>query len=85
MENGAAVASRLRGDTQSGIPWMTILDSDGGEIVNSDAPSGNIGCPVTEEERAYFIGMLEQSIQHSSTEDLASITKALGEYAATLR
>lgn len=85
MDNGMEVASRLRGNTKSGIPWMTILDADGAELINSDAPRGNIGCPVKEGERAYFMTMLRETAQHSSTHDLDSIKSALQEYAATLQ
>ena len=33
--------------------------------MTSDGPSGNIGCPITEEECAHFIKMIEKTIQHT--------------------
>ena len=85
MENGQKVAARLRKATKSGIPWMTILDADGAELTNSDSPRGNIGSPVTEKERAYFIQMLEKTVQRASSHDVNSIASALSDYAATLQ
>jgi hypothetical protein len=85
MENGAAVAKRLRGNRGGGIPWITILDKTGDELITSDGPSGNIGCPVTEDERSYFIVMLETSVQRSSAERIQALSKSLEAYAATVK
>ena len=84
MEQGMAVAESLGGSSK-GLPWMTILDASGEELINSDGPSGNVGCPVTESERAYFITMLEKTVQRTSKEGLAKLATALEAYAVTLR
>ena len=36
--NGKALAQRLRGSEEGGIPWMVITDPAGKRIVTSDAP-----------------------------------------------
>jgi hypothetical protein len=85
MEGGEAVASRLRGARAGGIPWSVILDADGTELVTSDGPDGNIGCPVSEDECAYFVSMIERTIQHAPEGRVAEIRGALDEYAAKRR
>lgn len=82
--NGEAVASRLRGDRTGGIPWMVITDADGAELITSDGPGGNVGCPATEEERAWFLEMLQRTRQHMSDRNLASIEQALAGFAKEL-
>lgn len=64
---------------------FTIVDSDGTELVTSDGPSGNIGCPITEEECAHFIKMLEKTIRRAPEGRVAEIAKALDEYAKKRR
>lgn len=83
MENGKAVAEKL--GASGGLPWMTILDSAGKELVTSDGPDGNVGCPVTEGEQAHFISMLKQTVQHADEETLNALASNLKEYAETLR
>jgi|TARA_B110000495_G_C22584932_1_gene351047 hypothetical protein len=85
MQNGGTVATRLRQGREGGIPWITILNADGQEIVTSDGPQGNIGCPITKGECGYFITMIEKSSQHASTEQVTDIAKALDEYAQKRR
>ena len=83
--SGDAVAKRLRGERRGGIPWMIILDADGKELVSSDAPSGNIGCPVQPEEVAWFAEMLRRSTTRLDDDDVAGIQAELEAYAKTLR
>ncbi|MDB4417347.1 hypothetical protein N9293_00860 [Planctomycetota bacterium] len=83
--SGDAVAKRLRGERRGGIPWMVILDADGKELVSSDAPSGNIGCPVQPEEVAWFAEMLRRSTTRLDDDDVAGIQAELEAYAKTLR
>ncbi len=85
MARGEETGKKLRGDRSGGIPWITILDGDGTEIVTSDGPSGNIGCPVTEDECRYFVRMIEMTIQHAPEGRVAEIAKALDEYAQRRR
>ncbi|MEC8553748.1 MAG: hypothetical protein VXZ82_01960 [Planctomycetota bacterium] len=84
MTNGQAVATELGGGGE-GLPWMTILDSTGKELVNSVGPTGNIGCPVGDEERAHFLAMLGKTIQRATPEELKQIEANLAAYANKLR
>ena len=83
--SGDAVAKRLRGERRGGIPWMVILDADGKELVSSDAPSGNIGCPVQPEEVAWFGEMLQRSSTRLGDDGIAGVLVELEAYAETLR
>ena len=85
MENGQEVANRLRGDRQGGIPWMVILDGKGKELISSDGPNGNIGCPVMPAESAYFLTMLQSSKDRMSADDLATVAQQLEEFAKPYR
>ncbi len=81
MTNGGAIAQELRGDGAGGIPWITVLDSMGRELITSDSPDGNIGCPISEAECDYFVSMIEMTIQHASRERITAIAEALDAYA----
>jgi len=81
MANGDAVSEKLRGDRTGGIPWIVILDGEGTELVSSDGPNGNVGCPITTDERAYFVTMVEQTIQHAPAARSAEIGEALDRFA----
>jgi hypothetical protein len=83
--NGAAVAERLLDGRSAGYPWMTILDADGKQLITSDSPDGNIGCPVTDSERAWFMKMLRETHQKMTGGELAVVGAALDAYAKTLR
>jgi hypothetical protein len=85
MQHGGEVAKRLRGDRSGGIPWITIVNGDATELVTSDGPNGNIGCPITEDECAWFVKMIERTIQHAPDGRVAEIAKALDAYAQTRR
>jgi hypothetical protein len=85
MTHGAETAQKLRGDRGGGIPWITILDGDGTELITSDGPNGNIGCPITEQERAFFITMIEKTVQHAPAGRLTEIATALEEHANSRR
>ncbi len=85
MEHGEETGKQLRGERGGGIPWITILDSDGVELVTSDGPNGNIGCPITEPECEYFIQMIEQTIQHAPSGRIADIKIALEAHASKKR
>ncbi len=81
MTHGTAVAARLRHDRQGGIPWMVILDADGKELITSDGPQGNVGCPIRPEERAFFIEMLEKTSRKMGKDEMAVVKKSLAAYA----
>ncbi len=85
MEHGDEIAGRLRGDRTGGIPWFAILDADGTELVSSDGPEGNIGCPVSKAECAYFVSMIEKTIRHSPEGRVAEIAEVLEVFAEPRR
>lgn len=85
MKNGAEVALRLRGTAKGGIPWIVIVDSDGKALCNSDAPSGNVGCPVTPEEAAWFFSMLERTKLSLSAKDFAVLKSEHTQFATPYR
>jgi hypothetical protein len=47
-----------------------ILAANGKALANSDAPEGNIGCPVSEAEAAHFFDMLGSTRQRLTDEEL---------------
>ncbi|HZN41649.1 MAG TPA: hypothetical protein VFD82_22790 [Planctomycetota bacterium] len=74
---GAEVIAKLRGDhADGGIPWLVVVDGEGKQIVTSDGPKGNIGCPVQPNEIAWFRTMLERSRKRLTTDELDSIQQA---------
>lgn len=85
MANGEKVDQQLRGTREDGIPWITILDGDGAELVTSDGPNGNIGCPISEEECAFFVSMIKQTVRHSPEGRVAEIANALDAFAQKKR
>lgn len=85
-EGAAKVIAELRGKQRDGgIPWMTVLDPTGKELVTSDGPGGNIGCPVQPPEVAWFRTMLERSRQRLTDADLDTIERANEAFAAPFR
>jgi hypothetical protein len=86
--HGQEVNERLKGARKGGLPWMVILDSNGKELVSSNAePSGsNIGGPMTVEECAWFCTMLDRSRGEKVTAaELDAIRADLEAYAAPRR
>ncbi len=81
MTHGTEVAGRLRGERRGGIPWMVILDAAGKELMTSDGPKGNVGCPMLPHERAFFIEMLEKTSKRMGKDGIALVKKALDAYA----
>ena len=83
--HGAELAQRLRGDRTGGIPWLVITDSNGQELVTSDRPNdgkkSNIGCPVTPDEQAWFLHMLDETRQHMTQDHRTVLAKELAEFA----
>lgn len=85
MKRGKAVQERLVRGRGGGLPWIAILDADGHELVTSIGPKGNIGCPVTEEEAAWFLEMLRRTRQRLTDEDLARIRREHDAFAEPIR
>lgn len=82
--HGKAVAERLRKERRGGIPWMVILGADGTELITSDGPEGNCGCPVAPAERAWFVEMLRRTGQHLDEDDLGVVEAELAAFAQEL-
>ncbi|MEM9381625.1 MAG: hypothetical protein AAGB93_16840 [Planctomycetota bacterium] len=82
--HGEEVAKRLRGDRRGGIPWMVITDAAGVELVTSDGPGGNCGCPVTPDERAWFVEMIRRSAPEVTLAEIGTIEAELAAYAEEL-
>ena len=77
QENAQSVIDRVRGkDAGGGIPWMAILDGDGQQLVTSDGPKGNVGCPYEPAEIAWFRTMLERTRSKLTDGDLDALQKA---------
>ena len=85
MTNGEQVAKRLRKGKGGGIPWMVILDSQGKALINSDGPNGNVGCPVTKEEAAWFFTMLERTNKGLTDKQLSILRREHEAFAKSLR
>lgn len=70
LENpgGAEMMKKYYGD-KSGIPYWLVFDADGNLLADSkmraegDGPEkgNNVGCPASEAEVAYFIGVLKKT------------------------
>ena len=76
-KRGTEVIGKLRaGHDDGGIPWLVVLDAEGKEMVTSDGPKGNIGCPVQPEEIAWFRTMLDRTKKRLTTAELDSIQQA---------
>ncbi len=76
-EGGKKLATELC-NNYGGVPWYTIRDKDGKEIINSEGPLGNIGFPTGKDESIeHFITMLKESRKNLTDEDLAILRKSL--------
>lgn len=84
MTNGEEVAMELRGKT-GGIPWITIIDPDMNQLVTSDGPGGNIGCPVTDPEIDWFMKMIARTAKNLDDQEQVVLKVALTEHAHTIR
>ncbi|MEZ5979296.1 MAG: hypothetical protein R3F34_13885 [Planctomycetota bacterium] len=79
--HGEEVAKRLRGSDAGGIPWTLVTDADGKALVSSDGPDGNIGCPMTPAERAWFVEMLRRTRTRLTDDELGRLEAALAAFA----
>lgn len=82
--NGKAVAERLRGDRTGGIPWMVITDEAGTELISSDGPRGNCGCPVAPHEIEWFMTMIQRTVRTLNAEQVATIEAELKAFAKSI-
>ncbi len=77
MERADEVVARFRSDDKGGIPWMAVVDVDGKVVATSDAPTGNFGFPVADEEIVFFVDLLKTHGDDLTDEDLTIIGNAL--------
>jgi glutamate formiminotransferase len=84
MKNGAELAKELRGKG-GGIPWITIVNSDLKRLITSDAPTGNIGCPVKDKEIAWFMKMIKDTAKNLDEKEQAQIKVELVKHAKKIR
>ena len=76
-KRGDQVIGKLRsGHDGGGIPWFVVLDAEGKEIVSSDGPKGNVGCPAQPDEIAWFRTMLERTKKRLTAAELDVIQRA---------
>jgi len=61
-----------------------ITDSAGAALVTSDGPEGNIGCPLTESEIAWFVQMIRKTARNLGESEVEKIENALKSYAKSL-
>lgn len=84
MENGDKVLEELKGDRDGGMPWMVILDGEGNELITSNGPDGNVGCPVEPNEIKHFVDMIRKS-SDATDEHLQKITDAMNANAEKIK
>ena len=84
MQDGQDVLDELKKNRSGGLPWMTILDGDGSEIISSVGPDGNIGFPVEPFEIDHFVEMIKQSSDADESQ-LSAIREAMTQNAKKLR
>jgi len=84
MKDGKQLAEELRKGRRGGIPWMVILDGDGREVITSDGPKGNCGCPAQPHEIDHFLTMVDKTRRHMSDADRAVLEHDLRAYGAEL-
>src|SRR5262245_2608754 len=74
---GAELLEKLRQSRGDGIPWFAFLDAQGKELACSTGPKGNVGCPSSDEEIAWFLDMLRKGAPSLTPADLTTIQASL--------
>jgi hypothetical protein len=87
MTRGKEVEKSIRGESKGGIPWIAFMDAEGKVLATSDAPppDGNIGCPATEKEIDWFMGMLRKVRNRITPEQIDRFEAALRKYGESIR
>jgi len=76
-EGAIALSRRLGSSGREGLPWFAVIDAAGKPLITSNGPKGNIGFPVSPEERAHFAAILRATAKGIAEEDLARIEQLL--------
>jgi len=85
MTHGKEVGKRITKGESKGYPFSVVLDGSGKELVTSDGPGGNIGCPVTEEEAAWLLEMIGRTRKRLSDADLKVLSAEHTAFAKPIR
>jgi len=75
--NGVDVAKRITRGGQHGVPFHAIFDTDGTVLADSEGPTGNIGMPSGYEGKRHLRGMLQETTQRVTEEQIAEIVQGL--------
>ena len=81
MDESRDLIGKLRKERTGGIPWMTILDAQGDELISGDTDKeGNIGYPAEETGRQHWEKMLRTTRQRLTDDDVTALLKPLEEF-----
>lgn len=75
MGGGKELQEALAPKHTGGIPWFAILDAEGGVLVTSEGPNGNVGYPAQEEEIAHFMKMLRTTTKTLEAKDIGELER----------
>lgn len=76
--NGMEIKKNFPASEKSGIPWFTVLDNNGKEIVNSSLLDGkNMGFPASNEEISTFSTFLLKSRKNMTESDIEFLQESL--------
>lgn len=76
--NGMEIKKDFPASEKSGIPWFTVLDNNGKEIVNSSLLDGkNMGFPASNEEISAFSTFLLKSRKNMTESDIEFLQESL--------
>jgi thioredoxin-related protein len=80
LENPGALELLTKfGGADQGLPYWFVLDASGNKLFDSQyKPGSNTGCPASEEEVNYFIGVLQKTAK-LTTDELEKIRKRFRE------
>src|SRR5271165_1626674 len=81
-EGAPQLAARLGENGNDGLPWWVMVDAAGKPLANSHAPKGSIGFPTEEDERVYFMSVVQSTAKGITSDELAVVNKALDDYIA---
>jgi hypothetical protein len=72
-----ALANKLGAKGSVGLPWFAVVDSKGTALGNSDGPTGNVGFPNNDEERAHFVSLIKSTARNMTAAELDVVARAL--------
>jgi len=72
-------------ELQEGETVPALLRRKAAVLATADAAEGNVGCPVSESERAHFVGCIAKTRKTLSDKQLARFEELLAAFASTIR